>query len=552
MPTLFLYILQTSGCMAIFYLLYIIFFRKETFYRYNRILLLSAFVFSVILPLLPIPAISWSVKAPKEGSDTQVLFNTNVVAHTQSSNVVLSQHWWDSLVQNAGSILLIIYISVAFILILLHIIPLLKIRRLMQLGKIYKEDYITYVHVPGLTTPFSFLRIIFFDPNAYEHTELQHVLRHEEAHVQQHHSIDNLLASIYCCLCWINPFAWLSRKALQLNLEYLADQAAVQKADAATSYQYSLLKVGAHYRPASIAHHFNKSFIKNRILMINKTQSPRLRAWKYLLIVPALSIAAGLLSAAKPATNTDSTEKKYMITYKDVIYGVVTPQTTEADLNEMKRTLAAKDFTLTLKDFKRNEKGEIDDVQLEVVDSKAGRSVSTHMNESAGNVIFFYCEKKGMGIGTNPPGHKSFPNSLLYIVARESRGPVAGLTTDTLFTQRFPGGTEAYKRFLAKNIRYPKGAHDAKITGLVSVQYKLNMEGYISDIKVLSAPREDMAEEIMRTLGKMPRFATTTEGNSETETISLTAAFALEGENGEVIKNPDPKKADLIIIGYTR
>ncbi len=38
--------------------------------------------------------------------------------------------------------------------------------------------------------------------------------------------------------------------------------------------------------------------------MINKTQSPRLRTWRYLLLLPVFALAAGLLAATSPSSKT--------------------------------------------------------------------------------------------------------------------------------------------------------------------------------------------------------------------------------------------------------
>ena len=55
---------------------------------------------------------------------------------------------------------------------------------------------------------------------------------------------DLLLAEMAIIFQWFNPFAWLYRKELENNLEYLTDNQLLQhKSVEKTNYQLSLLKV---------------------------------------------------------------------------------------------------------------------------------------------------------------------------------------------------------------------------------------------------------------------------------------------------------------------
>src|SRR5688572_26292899 len=47
-----MYLLQVSACITAFYILYLIFFRRSTFFSANRVYLLVALLFSFIVPVL--------------------------------------------------------------------------------------------------------------------------------------------------------------------------------------------------------------------------------------------------------------------------------------------------------------------------------------------------------------------------------------------------------------------------------------------------------------------------------------------------------------------
>ena len=54
MGTFFIYILKSSVFLALFYLCYRILLSKETFHRFNRMVLLSTIVFSFLLPFIEV------------------------------------------------------------------------------------------------------------------------------------------------------------------------------------------------------------------------------------------------------------------------------------------------------------------------------------------------------------------------------------------------------------------------------------------------------------------------------------------------------------------
>lgn len=568
MPALFLYLLQSSACMALCYLVYISFFRKETFYRYNRVFLLSAFLFSAVCPLLPVPGYAWGNQA-KDNTAVSVSFDdlsqpaaVNTVTVSPQAAPVL--HWWDVLFQHAGAILPSVYLVVAGILLIVHILQLLKIRLLLRAGERHKEGNIIYVYLTGLKTPFSFLHFIFLDPDAYEPAELQHILLHEQAHVNQRHTIDNLLATLYCCLCWINPFAWFAKKALQLNLEYLADEAALELTSGRKSYQYSLLKTASICHPSSIANHFSKSFIKNRIVMINTAKSSRMRVWKYLLIVPVLAIAGGLLSASNPAVaKKEAPGERYMETVNGTHYILITRKTTDEDIKAIQEKLRSEELDLSITEIRRNAAGEIISHVSQVVAPKASATVDEmkDYNKPVG-CSFLTIKKDGIlsagiipGTGDNYIG--PWPLRLLRVAAEESPYPLRDLTTDTSYMRRFPGGKEEYLKYISTNVRYPHQATIAGITGIVYAQYKLMPDGSVKDVVAVNAvdglhEKVDklLADEVVRVLQGLPKF--NPEPGGTVETISTSAGFYLQGENDQ--QRPaksDHGSPDLVIVGYS-
>lgn len=68
----------------------------------------------------------------------------------------------------------------------------------------------------------------------------------------------------------------------------------------------------------------------------------------------------------------------------------------------------------------------------------------------------------------------------------------------------FPGGEEAMYKWLAQNIKYPKECVEKGIQGRVMIQFVVNKDGSIPDIKVLKSPHSLLSEEAIRVVKAMP------------------------------------------------
>src|SRR5690606_8781679 len=68
------------------------------------------------------------------------------------------------------------------------------------------------------------------------------------------------------------------------------------------------------------------------------------------------------------------------------------------------------------------------------------------------------------------------------------------------------GGTSELYRFLAKHIRYPKEAAEHNISGKVFVQFVVNQNGAIRDVRVLKGLGYGIDEEAVRVVLSMPAW----------------------------------------------
>ena len=101
--------------------------------------------------------------------------------------------------------------------------------------------------------PFSFFNWIFLNPDNVKEEEISEILTHEMAHVRQRHSIDVIISELVNICCWINPFAWLMKREVRLNLEFLADRRVMDAGFATKSYQYHLLGLTYSHKYGNIS-----------------------------------------------------------------------------------------------------------------------------------------------------------------------------------------------------------------------------------------------------------------------------------------------------------
>ena len=70
----------------------------------------------------------------------------------------------------------------------------------------------------------------------------------------------------------------------------------------------------------------------------------------------------------------------------------------------------------------------------------------------------------------------------------------------------FPGGMEAWAKYLRKNFKYPRQAQRMGIEGKVQLGFLVDTEGNISDIKVIRGIGDACNEEAIRVLKNSPKW----------------------------------------------
>ena len=303
-----IYIIKSTLCLTFFYLFFKALLSRETFYRFNRFVLLAGMTICAILPVIELK-VSQATVFQEPLTKIESLFITSqpsfIEIIPEEKNNIESEkeifeeiNYLDSNVSteeipessHSSSFSLIRFIEIFyatgfFITIVFLFVSIFKMTRIIRNGtKIKKEKY-TVVCVSKKICPFSWGRHIVLSESDYrQHPD--EILNHERVHVSKRHSLDLLFTELFILFHWFNPVAWLLKSELQDVHEYEADRGVINQGIDATKYQIMLLKKAAGARSYAIANSFNHSKIKNRITMMLKKQSTQWARLKLLLFVP--------------------------------------------------------------------------------------------------------------------------------------------------------------------------------------------------------------------------------------------------------------------------
>lgn len=296
MHPLFVYLIQVNLALVLFYLLYTLLFKRDTFLHLRRYFFLWAIFFSLLYPLFTIPELGevWRFRFnASRGVQTSVIFGNPVISLvTEDPTVAVS-----SLRILLGKILTGLFISVTLFFVVRFVWQLISITRIYLHSEKRVMAGITFYQLKNDMTPFSFFTLIFIHTEKHSETEIEQILLHELTHVRQWHSVDIMLIELLFLFSWWNPFVWLMKKEMAMNLEYLADNGVLRRGIDSREYQFHLLRLTYHETAVQIVNNFNVSQLKKRIMMMNKTKSPTLSLAKYLLMLPLIFLLAAANSA---------------------------------------------------------------------------------------------------------------------------------------------------------------------------------------------------------------------------------------------------------------
>ena len=391
MENLLIYFLKANGLIILFYLMYVLFLRKETFFVSNRWYLISGLALSLILPLITFTKTIWIEPTPiPESYDEAIPISYNTIEVPVQENPLD----WSLILTTAYAVIsILIVIKITF--------ELASFFNKIRKHQKQKETDFTLIHSDTTENPFSFFHYIVINPNRFSNEEFQHILTHESIHVKQKHSIDVLLGKLFCAFFWANPIIWLYRKAMLQNLEFIADSETFQQIENKYEYQRTLLKVVTHQHDLSITNQFYQSLIKKRIVMLHTNQSNKRNVWKYATILPLL-VGFMLLFQIETVAQVKENPKKAHAVKVEAIGFSWDKNATDAEMKSDSEQLKKQGIVYTFSNVKRNKNGEIIAIKIEFNDGKGNKGIKEIKGDEPIQPIYFSAEEGKIGFTAEP------------------------------------------------------------------------------------------------------------------------------------------------------
>ncbi len=364
MPALILYLLKANVALLLFYLAYHLVLRRLTFYHLNRLFLVFAILFSATYPFADLSAFMQKETALRNTVSLMAeSWQAVEISPATDAGYMVDGWWLVNIIFWAGAACMLFRLA----------LQLLSLRGIHTRSSVGRNAGYTFRSTAENINPFSFWQSIYLNTELHRQDELLPILRHEQVHVREWHTLDVLLAEAGILFSWFNPGVWLLKNAIKENLEFIADRNVLQTGLDAKSYQYSLVRISSLAPVSALSNNFNLLTIKKRIAMMNKKQSSLLHVARYAILVP--------LTAAPMLLFTACSEEAPEIT-------------APASTTEQANTLDAARYYLDGKESTKDAVEKLDPQEIQSVNVVKGKTASEVFGEEAASGLIAVTTKK--------------------------------------------------------------------------------------------------------------------------------------------------------------
>ncbi|MDX9727542.1 MAG: TonB family protein [Bacteroidales bacterium] len=292
MESFVMYLFRSVIWLTGFSLVYLIFLRSERFFRLKRYYLIAGIVISLVLPLI---TINYRVELPAPDAGLAGLVSDPI---PEAQTLIQQDTGTDT--RSGATVLLFIYLAGILFCLLRIVRHLVILTGVIRKSDIAEKEGFKLVRANEFRNSFSFFSYIFINPGVNK-DEAEVILNHELVHVSQRHWFDLLLTEIMKMLQWVNPFAWIYSGFIKQNHEYLADERALQLAVDPASYKAALVNQLFQAPVFSLTDSFSYSLNRSRFAMMKKVVVSPYRKLRVFFILPVAALI--LMAFAKPVYN---------------------------------------------------------------------------------------------------------------------------------------------------------------------------------------------------------------------------------------------------------
>ena len=433
---------------------------------------------------------------------------------------------------------------------------------------------------------FTLFTRIFVPGSLKDELDLDNVLLHEKAHIQQLHFIDLMLMEFTLLLTWFNPFSWLISRMIKENHEHLADRQVLSAGVNPARYRAQLMNHTLGVNVFRLGNQFNHSLTLNRFKMMKKPKRSPWGILKIAMLIPTVLITMGLTTGMTPQQKT-ITGKVVMadtgeaipgasIVIRNSTRGCVTDIDGEFKLNvdgdpELVISFVGLE-TLIVKASKVGTKPlelkvetydlDLESVPLEVKKEASG-AISLRLKDGSEAQPVFVVD----GIEVKGVDHLD-PNEIesLEVIKNpddpmikkyKAKDGIILITTkdgneneDVFFVVEnmptFNGGEPAqeFRKFIAQNLQYPKSAAEKGVDGRVIVQFKVTKSGKVADAVVVRSMDPALDKEALRVVNSSPRWIP---GTQRGKAVNVLFTFPINFVIQDPVKDNKEKSAAITL-----
>ncbi|ANQ49169.1 TonB family protein [Flammeovirga sp. MY04] len=472
------YLFISSIGITLLSLVYLLFLKKQTFFQQNRLTLLLGLIISLLFPAVNMLSYTADIAAI-QSLPTVYLPELTIGEDTSVKETLTTINYW--------SILLWLYIGITSALLIRFIFSNIKLIRFISKSKWEKFEGNHLVFTEGKYPTFAYLKYIFWD-NSKELNKKEQllILRHEETHVKELHSIDIFAMELIKILFWFHPAIYIIDAALRTQHEYIADKKANEMTNDA-SYGQLMVRSLFEDLSLSVGHGFQFSTVKTRIKMLKQERSAQ---WKrafsivsLISILGSIVILQSCIDNEVRAMNDQLQEVKVKTLYgfniDDKTYWDTQGKIFSSNLEEGTSTITSDQLEpgniASINIIKETSKmpvmfhGKVDGI-IVMTFRDALKSPIISQIKSLPYTERDYDAEKEFEIKTTDAAKLQPANDVFEVVENPASAP---------------NGMNAFYAKMSENIKYPEDAKKADITGKVYVQFVVNKEGKAEDVKVV-------------------------------------------------------------------
>ncbi len=486
MNEIHIYLLKVSLGLAIISVPYYFLFRNDPNLVLKRFYLLAGLLVSWIFPLIvfrrPEVLLNFTPTVFIDPSATESL---PVGITTSESSIGITINWI--------RVAVMVYLSgLAFMLIKnLWII----LRWNLSWHKNRDENGIAFT---GSDQVFTIFTRIFVPGSLKNEQDLDNILLHEKAHVQQLHFIDLTLMELTLLLTWFNPFSWLISRMIKENHEHMADRRVLSAGVNPARYRAQLLNHTLGVNVFRLGNQFNHSLTLKRFKMMKKPEKSPLGIIKIALLIPAVLIAMGLTTGMTPQQQKTIKGKVILADCGEAAVGaaVVIANSTTGTVVDLDGT-----FMLNV------------DGDPELVISFVGYgTLRVKASEVGKKPLKLEVQPYTVDLEDVPAGNIRYEANSVTIDASDGSGKKPVINQDgeeEVFyvvedMPMFPGGRTALKAYIDSNLEYPPELKAKGISGEVNVQFLVKGSGKLEDITVASSSHKEFEAPALAVFKNMP------------------------------------------------